>query len=134
MTEADIAAMTDDAPSSPAHEAWLRFVSNKPAVISAVVLGALLALTLLWPWLAPLRPEAMSEAQFAAPDAQHLFGTDVHGRDLLARVFYGARLSLMVGVVGAGVSLVIGVLWGAVAGYVGGRLDGLMMRFVDVLY
>ena len=134
MNEANIAAMTDDAPSSPGREAWRRFVNNKPAVVSAFVLGALLAITVLWPWLAPFRPEAMSDVQFGAPGAQHWFGTDVHGRDLLTRVFNGARLSLMVGVVGAGVSLVIGVLWGAVAGYVGGRLDGSMMRFVDVLY
>ena len=127
-------ALTEETPSSPAREAGRRFVRNKPAVVSAFILAALLAVTMLWPWLAPYRPEAMGETQFGAPNAQHWFGTDVHGRDLLTRVFYGARLSLMVGVVGAGVSLVIGVLWGAVAGYLGGRMDGAMMRFVDVLY
>jgi peptide/nickel transport system permease protein/oligopeptide transport system permease protein len=58
----------------------------------------------------------------------------VHGRDLLARILYGARISMMVGLVGAGVALVIGVVWGAVAGYIGGRTDELMMRFVDILY
>jgi ABC-type dipeptide/oligopeptide/nickel transport system permease subunit len=73
-------------------------------------------------------------AQFQAPDGAHWLGTDVHGRDLLTRVLFGARVSLMVGVVGAGVALGIGVAWGAVAGYVGGRLDSLMMRAVDVLY
>ena len=76
----------------------------------------------------------MSEAQFQPPGAGHWCGTDVHGRDLLSRVFYGARISLVVGLVGAGVSLVIGVLWGAIAGYLGGRWDALMMRFVDILY
>ena len=65
---------------------------------------------------------------------QHWFGTDVHGRDLMARVFYGAQISLVVGMVGAVVSLVIGVLWGAIAGYLGGRTDSIMMRIVDVLY
>ena len=79
-------------------------------------------------------PTALSEEQFQAPTGEHWFGTDVHGRDLQSRVFYGARISLLVGVVGAGVSLVIGVLWGAIAGYVGGRIDSLLMRGVDILY
>jgi peptide/nickel transport system permease protein/oligopeptide transport system permease protein len=79
-------------------------------------------------------PNALSEDQFQAPSGEHWFGTDVHGRDLQSRVFYGARISLLVGVVGAGVSLVIGVLWGAIAGYVGGRIDSLLMRVVDILY
>jgi ABC-type dipeptide/oligopeptide/nickel transport system permease subunit len=58
----------------------------------------------------------------------------VHGRDLLSRALYGAQVSLLVGAVGAGVSLVIGVLWGAIAGYAGGRVDNVMMRCVDILY
>jgi peptide/nickel transport system permease protein/oligopeptide transport system permease protein len=91
-------------------------------------------LVLFWPLLSPHSPVKISEAQFQPPGAQHRFGADLHGRDLLSRVFYGARISLLVGVVGAGVSLVIGVLWGAVAGYLGGRWDSVMMRFVDVLY
>jgi peptide/nickel transport system permease protein/oligopeptide transport system permease protein len=79
-------------------------------------------------------PTELTEEQFHAPSRAHWFGTDVHGRDLQSRVFYGARISLLVGIVGAAISLVIGVLWGATAGYVGGRWDGVMMRFVDVLY
>jgi peptide/nickel transport system permease protein/oligopeptide transport system permease protein len=79
-------------------------------------------------------PDQLSDQQFEPPGGRHWFGTDVHGRDLLSRVLSGAQISLLVGLVGAGVSLVLGVLWGAVAGYAGGRLDSLMMRFVDILY
>ncbi|HKQ37427.1 MAG TPA: ABC transporter permease [Verrucomicrobiae bacterium] len=119
---------------SPNQRAWRRFLKNKPAVISLIIFVVLVALVLIWPWIAPYSWNTTSEAQFTPPSHAHWFGTDVHGRDLFTRVMYGARISLMVGMVGAGVALVIGVLWGAVAGYVGGRWDNLMMRFVDILY
>lgn len=112
----------------------MRFRRNKPAVISLVLLVCLVVVVIVWPWLASYSWETISDAQFEPPSANHWFGTDVHGRDLLTRVMYGARVSLLVGVVGAGVAFVIGVAWGAVSGYVGGRIDGLMMRFVDILY
>lgn len=102
--------------------------------MSAIFLAALIAVILLWPWISPYDPVAISDLQSTEPHAKHWFGTDVHGRDLMARVFYGARISLLVGAVGAAVSLVIGVLWGAIAGYVGGRWDNFMMRVVDILY
>jgi oligopeptide transport system permease protein len=79
-------------------------------------------------------PDTLSDRSFDPPTAQHWFGTDVHGRDLLSRILFGAQVSLMVGAVGAAVSLIIGVLWGAVAGYLGGRWDSALMRTVDVLY
>lgn len=119
---------------SPADRAWQRFKSNRAGWCSAWFLAGFVLLVAFWPALAPYPSDAISDAQFHPPSTAHWFGTDVHGRDLLTRVVYGARISLLVGGVGAGVSLVIGVLWGAVAGYVGGRLDGLMMRIVDVLY
>ena len=65
---------------------------------------------------------------------EHLLGTDVLGRDLLSRLLYGARISLLVGFVATGVALVIGVSWGIIAGYFGGKVDSVMMRIVDVLY
>jgi len=129
-------APIDDHPASqsPAQLAWLRFLKNRLALVSGVALLALVLLVLLGPAVVSHQPNSLTENQFAAPSAQHWFGTDDHGRDLFARVLHGARISLLVGIVGAGVSLIIGVLWGAVAGYLGGRLDNAMMRFVDVLY
>lgn len=103
-------------------------------MISLWFLAGVVAVVLAWPFMAPYPYEAVSDAQFQAPSARHWFGTDVHGRDLLTRAFFGARISLLVGAVGATVAFVIGVTWGAIAGYAGGRWDGLMMRFVDVLY
>jgi oligopeptide transport system permease protein len=119
---------------SPGQRARRRFRRNRPAVISLVFLAVLVVLAIMWPWLTPYSWDTISEAQFRPPNGQHWFGTDVHGRDLLTRVFYGARVSLLVGTVGAGVAFVIGVTWGAIAGYAGGKVDGWMMRFVDVLY
>ncbi|MGP8202261.1 MAG: ABC transporter permease [Limisphaerales bacterium] len=131
---------------SPNQQAWRRFRRNRPAAAAAMLLAFLVLVVLLWPLfsrpgLAPHLPaalthppDAISDAQFQPPGPAHWFGTDVHGRDLLSRVCHGARISLLVGLVGTAVSLVIGVLWGATAGYCGGRWDSVMMRFVDVLY
>lgn len=119
---------------TPNQRAWQRFRRNRPARFSAWFLGAVVTLVLLWPFVSSVNPDALSDDQFQPPGWKHWFGTDVHGRDVFTRVMYGAQISLLVGIVGAGVSLVIGVTWGAVAGYVGGRLDNAMMRFVDILY
>ncbi len=119
---------------SPGARAWRRFRRNRPAVLSAWILITVVLFVLIWPLFSSYEPDSLSDAQFQPPGAHHWFGTDVHGRDLLVRVCYGAQISLMVGIVGAGVSLIIGVLWGAVAGYTGGRIDSVMMRFVDILY
>ncbi len=119
---------------SPNQRSWARFKKNRPAVFGAIFLGILLLLIFLWPIFSHFKPDTVTDAQFQPPSAKHWFGTDVHGRDLLIRVFYGARISLLVGAVGALVSLLIGVSWGALAGYVGGRTDNAMMRGVDILY
>jgi peptide/nickel transport system permease protein/oligopeptide transport system permease protein len=129
--------------ASPGRRAWLRFRRNRTAGLSAWYLLGFLAVIVIWPVVLALAgrdfaalhaPNALSDAQFAPPSLRHWFGTDVHGRDVFSRTLYGAQISLLVGVVGAGVSLVIGVLWGATAGYVGGRVDSFLMRLVDVLY
>jgi peptide/nickel transport system permease protein/oligopeptide transport system permease protein len=123
--------------------AWTRFKRNRAAFISAWFLVLLLAAVSAWPVVLKMagahfaqlhNPNQLSDAQFSPPDVQHWFGTDLHGRDLFSRILFGAQISLLVGVVGALVSLVIGVLWGAIAGYAGGRTDAILMRIVDVLY
>jgi oligopeptide transport system permease protein len=121
-------------PASPNQRAWRRFRRNRLARISAWFLAGVVLLVLIWPLVTPHHPDALSDNQFQPPSAKHWFGTDVHGRDVFTRVMYGAQISLLVGIVGAGVSLIIGVTWGATAGYVGGRADSTMMRFVDILY
>jgi len=102
------------------------------AVLAVLALAALLA-----PALSPWRYDSLDWRHLAAPPgtaAAHWLGTDRLGRDLLIRTLYGLRLSLLLALLASSVSLLIGVLWGAAAGLAGGRIDGAMMRFVDVLY
>jgi peptide/nickel transport system permease protein/oligopeptide transport system permease protein len=132
--ETDAADSNPQPHDSPGRRAWRRFRANRVALSSAVLLVLVLAFALVYPHFSPYQPEQLSDATFQPPTSQHWLGTDVHGRDLLVRLCSGAQISLLVGAVGAVVSLVIGVLWGAVAGYSGGRLDGAMMRIVDILY
>ncbi len=126
--------MSAPATLSPNQRAWRRFCKYPLAVTSAIFLLFVILLITVGPAIYPFNPDAFTGQPVQAPTLQHWFGTDVHGRDLLARILYGARISLLVGAVGTLVSLVIGVLWGATAGYLGGRWDSLMMRTVDILY
>ncbi len=93
-----------------------------------------LAASILGPWLSPYDLSDVSNLRLDSPSRTHWFGTDLHGRDLLTRLLYGGRISLLVGFVGATVSLFVGVTYGLVAGYLGGRIDNAMMRLVDILY
>ncbi|MCB9831941.1 MAG: ABC transporter permease [Planctomycetes bacterium] len=115
--------------------AGARFRRHRGALVGVLVLVLVTMAVLLGPALLDRPPERQDLALGpTAPSFAHPFGTDYEGRDLLARVLAGGRISLLVGLVATLVSLVIGVVWGAVAGFVGGRLDRLMMRIVDVLY
>lgn len=99
------------------------------------LLGLVIVMALAGPALSSWPPDAVDwDALEAAPSLTHWFGTDLIGRDLFVRVAAGARVSLAIAAVATGVSLLIGVPWGATAGYLGGRVDNLMMRIVDVLY
>ena len=116
-------------------DAWLRLKKNRAAVTGGVVLAVMVVLAILTPWIAPYGYEAQSlDLGATPPSAAHWLGTDIFGRDLLTQILYGGRISLAVGFIATAVALVIGVTWGAVAGYVGGRIDSVMMRFVDILY
>ena len=117
------------------HDAWVRLKKNRAAVTGGVVLIVMVVLAILTPWIAPYGYEAQNlDLGATPPSAAHWLGTDIFGRDLLTQILYGGRISLAVGFIATAVALVIGVTWGAVAGYVGGRIDSVMMRFVDILY
>ncbi|BDE05125.1 peptide ABC transporter permease [Vulcanimicrobium alpinum] len=113
-----------------------RFVREPPAVAAALVLIVIVAAALLGPVVWQPSPSAVNHAVLGLPQppsAAHPFGTDVLGRDQLARALQGARISLTVGVTAMLVSMLLGSLYGAIAGLAGGRVDALMMRFVDAM-
>ena len=116
-------------------DAIYRLTRNKAAMFGAFILVILILCAALAPYIAPYS-YSFQDLNLGAspPSAAHILGTDVLGRDLLSRILYGARISLLVGFVATGVALVIGVSWGIIAGYAGGRVDSIMMRIVDVLY
>jgi oligopeptide transport system permease protein len=118
-------------------DAWRRLRTNKAAIVSLAVLILIAVACVIGPYLLPWGLDDVDYAAFTtAPDfaAQHYFGTEANGRDLLVRTLYGGQISLMVGIVGTLVSLIIGVTYGATSGFLGGRVDSAMMRLVDVLY
>ena len=118
-------------------DARRRLRGNRAARAALVLLALLAVAALVAPALSPWDYDSLDWQHLAQPPAltsAHWLGTDRLGRDLLVRTLYGVRLSLLLAVLASAVSLMIGVLWGAVAGLAGGRVDGAMMRFVDVLY
>lgn len=111
-----------------------RLASNPLAVVGAVIVVALFVVALAAPVLAPWDPyDFDAKHVLEGPSAAHWLGTDGLGRDVLSRMIYGARVSLLVGFVAVGISVAIGVSLGAVAGFFGGFVDALVMRFVDVM-
>ena len=123
-------------------DAWKRLLKNKLAVFGMIVLLIMVVAVLVGPQLLYMATGYTADAIPAdgnliksfPPSRQHWFGTDEAGRDLLARVLQGGRISLMVGIISTIVSLAVGVSYGAIAGYLGGRIDNFMMRIVDIIY
>lgn len=121
--------------SSLWRDAWERLARNRLALASLILLTVFIIIALLTPWIAPYGYEQQNiELGAAPPSWQHWLGTDVFGRDMLTRIMYGGRVSLLVGFIATAVALLIGISYGAVAGYMGGRIDAVMMRLVDILY
>jgi len=121
--------------SSLWHDAWLRLRKNRLAIFGGSVLLFMIVVVLLTPWIAPYGYEAQNlDLGATPPSAEHWLGTDIFGRDVLTQIMYGGRISLAVGFIATAVALLIGVTWGAIAGYVGGKVDAVMMRLVDILY
>ncbi len=134
---ADNQGLLDEAEqgSSLWQDAWIRLRKNRMAVAGGITLLVFMVLAILTPWIAPYGYETQDlDLGASAPSAAHWLGTDVFGRDVLTQIMYGGRVSLAVGFIATAVALLIGVTWGAVAGYVGGRVDAVMMRMVDILY
>ena len=116
-------------------DAWLRLSKNKLAMFGLCVLVIISVIAILTPWIAPYSYSDQNlDLGATPPSAEHWLGTDILGRDMLTRIMYGSRISLMVGLLATLVALSIGVLWGTISGYLGGRTDALMMRTVDILY
>ncbi|MDP0501116.1 MAG: ABC transporter permease subunit [Verrucomicrobiota bacterium JB022] len=116
-------------------DAWSRLARNRLALASLVILIGITLFCVVGPWLRGYGFDAQDYSRiYAPPSAAFPFGTDDLGRDQLVRVMVGGRVSLGIGIVATAITLLIGVTYGAVAGYAGGRIGGLMMRLVDVLY
>jgi oligopeptide transport system permease protein len=115
-------------------DAWHRLRKNKLSLCGGSIVIVFSLLCIFGPIFSQTYQDQNLDLGAVAPNAQHWLGTDTLGRDLLARILYGGRISLMVGLVASFVALVIGVSYGAIAGYLGGKLDSVMMRIVDIMY
>ena len=116
-------------------DSFRRLKSNKVALTGGAFIVFLIILSILTPWIAPYDYSFQDLSLGpSSPSIMHLLGTDTLGRDLLTRMLYGSRISLLVGFIATFVALFIGVIWGTVAGFYGGKIDTVMMRIVDVLY
>ena len=116
-------------------DAWLRLRRNRLALVGLIILLLFIFIAAVTPWIAPYGYAQQDlELGAAPPSAAHWLGTDIFGRDLLTQIMFGGRISLAVGFVATAVALLIGITWGAIAGYMGGRVDAVMMRLVDIIY
>lgn len=113
---------------------WRRFSGHKGALFGILIVITLVVVALTAQWIAPYNPnETNLRLRGASPSAEHLFGNDDIGRDILSRIMYGARVALMVGIISTTIAVSIGVLVGSMAGYFGGWVDAVLSRLIDTL-
>lgn len=119
---------------SYSHIVFRRFRRNKLAVAGTIIILLLFGIALSAPLISRYDPARIDvDNILVSPDAQHWMGTDETGRDVMSRMIYGARISMLVGFVAVGIATLIGIFFGAIAGYYGGRVDAVIMRFVDIM-
>ncbi len=135
MTDAVLsAALVDDVIETPFRRAMRRLFKRRGAVVGLVIIVTFILLAVFAPFVAPYDPTAQSwSAVRKAPSMAHWFGTDELGRDVLARVIYGAQASLLAGVISVAIALTVGVPLGLIAGYMGGFVDALLSRMTDAM-
>ncbi len=110
------------------------FAKNKMALAGSIFIMIMIVFALLAPIISPHSPTDIDTKNIlAAPSGSHIFGTDTLGRDIFSRIVYGSRISLSIGFIAVGIAVIIGVLIGSMAGYYGGRVDSVLMRFVDIM-
>jgi oligopeptide transport system permease protein len=121
--------------SSLWRDAWRRYTRNKAAMVAGVTFLVILAWALIWPLISPYDPDQQNFAlSYEGASLQHPFGTDKFGRDLFTRAAIGTRVSIFIGFGATLAILLIGVVYGSISGFVGGRLDNVLMRLLDALY
>jgi peptide/nickel transport system permease protein len=138
VAQAEAREVQLEAPSGLWSEAWRRLRRNPSAVAGFVLVGMFVTVALFAPLIAPYGPRETNLSLLhgsccPGPSSSHLFGVDALGRDLFSRVVYGARYSLLIGVVSVAVGLSVGLLIGAVAGFLGGWIDSVLMRLMDIM-
>ena len=142
VAQAEAREVQLEAPSGLWSEAWRRLRQNRAAIVGFVLVGIFLVAALFAPLIAPEDPrgagiddllQRRGPACCPSPSAEHWFGLDEQGRDVFSRVVYGARFSLLIGIVATAVGLSIGAVFGAIAGYFGGSVDSVIMRLTDIM-
>ncbi len=135
MTDKSVVSKSKVKKRSQFKSIWFRYKKNKLAMLGLILLIFMVVISICAPMLADYQKDAISQnikGRLQPPSKDHLFGTDLYGRDLFARIIYGARVSLSVSIITIAISLTIGIIIGAVAGYYGGRIDDILMRIMDI--